>query len=356
MADQNLIEKKKAEPGSMKAFEIGDFPSFVSSIISSLVTLLALSYLGSTLFVMCDPNTNLKQLFPTDLNAAPYKFPANAPVTEDLLDKIANNETQNLGSDMMEYLYPMKHPSYPYYSFFIPLKYTPSCQDTVTFILAKWYALTIAGCFSKWRSFYTAVALMGRFMLGTKSTFIDLFLFYVFPYVIFYMTILPITPFVIFFAAVYSSIVNNIPGGFAFTFSHIFGFVFGIANLCKTGIFSIYSWGLLYFVTIAGIMMMFVNIAWWMIVGGTVWLYSIAFLFICPLYINDGFNKMLQHFKAHRLSLLMITLIIVLRASTTYMSTTFTAGIVVGALYSFYKILKSSCPASPAAPAGAQKT
>ena len=355
-AQKNLIEMKKAQPNVQStAVQFGDFPSFIAAILWSLIGLLAISYIGSTSFIICDPRTDLKQLFPIDLNKPPYKYPADAKDSNELFDKMASGSTEELGKDMMEYLYPMQHPAFPYYSFFIPVKYTSSCQESVSYVLAKWYAMTCAGAFAKWRMFYLNVALIGRWMLSTKSTIADLFIFYVYSYMIYYLILLPVViPFIGGTLAVISSFMGNIPGGFAFTFSFMFGWLFGVANLFKTGIFSPYSWALFFFLGFAGMGMMFISMAWWGMVAMAIWAYSVAFMFVAPFYVTDGFAKLMQHFKAHRISMLIITLGIVLKASMDFMSMHFTIGVGVGGLYCLYKILQSACAASPA-PAEAPK-
>jgi len=359
-AQKNLIDMKKAQPNvstQSKGVQLGDFPSFISSIMWSLIGLIAISYIGSTNFTICDPSTDLKKLFPIDLTKPPYKYPADAKDSNELFDKMSSGNTDELGKDMMEYLYPMEHPAFPYYSVFIPVKYTSSCQESVSYVLAKWYAMTCAGAFAKWRTFYLNLALIGRWILSTKSTIADLFIFYVYSYMIYYLILLPILiPLIGGALAFTSSYMGNIPGGFALTFSFAFGWLFGVANIVKTGIFSPYSWALFFFLGFAGMGMMFVSMAWWFIVAMAIWAYSVAFMFMAPFYVPDGFAKLMHHFKAHRISMLIITLIIVLKASMDFMSTTFSIGVGVGGLYCLYKILQSACAASPAAaPAEAPK-
>ena len=115
--------------------------------------------------VMFDPDTNLKDLFPTDLNASPYRFSEFAKEVE--LNDLSFKPGSDIGRDLMEYLYPMKHPGFPYYSSFIPLAPSPNAVESVSYTLSKWYALTCAGAFAMWRKVYVALALLGRWMIAS---------------------------------------------------------------------------------------------------------------------------------------------------------------------------------------------
>jgi hypothetical protein len=253
-----------------------------------------------------------------------------------------------MGAELMEYLYPMKHPGFPYYSWFLPVDPDPLSRDTVSYTLAKWYSLTCAGAFSVWRQFYVGLALVGRWMVSGNSRVADVFLFYIYPYMLYYLVMLPFVPVVGYALAFMSSVVNNIPGGWALTFAPMMGFVAAVANLFTTGVFNIYSWAMAMMLGFGGLAMGAVNFGWWWLIGTALWVYSIAFLFLSPLLIPNGFKKVAAHFKAHRISLLLITLLIVIKASATFLAVPVTAGIVVGALYCLFRIIKSQCP--PAAP------
>jgi hypothetical protein len=144
-------------------------------------------------------------------------------------------------------------------------------------------------------------------------------------------------------------VVNNISGSFVLTFSPITGMVAAVANLFAGGIFNPYSWIMSMMIGMAGFAMGLVNFSWWVLVSLALWAYCIFLLFMMPLMLQEkdgksGLQRVFETFKEHKKSLILITLLLVLKASSEFLVTPVTAGILVVSLLNVYNMFFKQGP------------
>lgn len=336
-AEVNAIdEKKAAEKAGKVAFDVGDYKGFFYAVLWSLIGLLGVSYIGSSVLTVLSLNKmEVDALFPTDMSKKPYYFsPSDAA-------RAMNDHSEFTSRDLIEYIYPMDSPAFPYYSWFLPVNSPPECRDTVSFVLAKWYALTCAGSFAMLRKVMIFITIFGIWMLRSFPWVADFFLFYIYPYMLYYIVMLPFIPVLGYVFAIVSSVVNNIPGGWVLTFAPMMGVIAGIANLFQAGIFNVYSWALSMMLGFGGFALGFVNFFWWWIVGTALWIYAIGFMFLSPTMVVNGFSKAFQQFKNHKTSLVVVSIILVVQCAFSFLAPQVATGLLLGALFCFYKIWRA---------------
>jgi hypothetical protein len=321
---------------------IGDYNSFLKAVGKSIVVLLCVGYVGSTVLTVTDMTGHeINELFPVDLNDLPYANTAHSAAAKNLDDLFQEKGAEAVTKDALEFLYPMKRLGFPYKSWFLPEG--GECKDIAT-VVAKWYALTCAGTFSSYRGLCQTLIVLGKWLVNAFENTGDLFLFYIYPYILFYIIFLPIIPVIGYFLAMYSSIVGNIPKGFMLSFAPIMGIVAAVANLFAGSIFNPYSWALSTMISMAGFALGFTNFAWWVILGIALWVYAIVFMFIVPLLLDkdakngkSGLERVFHKFADHKKSMLFIALLIILKSSLDFLTPAVSAGIAAVAAYYLFK-------------------
>ena len=126
----------------------------------------------------------INELFPVDLNNLPYANTAHSAAAKDLDDLFQEKGAEAVTKDALEFLYPMKRLGFPYKSWFLPEG--GECKDIAT-VVAKWYALTCAGTFSSYRGLCQTLIVLGKWLVNAFENTGDLFLFYIYPYILFYV-------------------------------------------------------------------------------------------------------------------------------------------------------------------------
>ena len=103
---------------------------------------------------------------------------------------------------------------------------------------------------------------------------------------------------------------------------------------------NLYSWGISIIMVYAGYAAGFINLAWWIGLGGALWLYTVVFLFLSPLLHKGGMQKMFEVFKGHMKSMLFIALVLIVVAAFKNLSQALTIGVGIGAVICAYRIYK----------------
>jgi hypothetical protein len=230
----------------------------------------------------------------------------------------------------------MKRLSFPYTSWFLSKEFKGSKGH----IIAQWFATTCAGAFCAWRKFYKILIVLGKWFHTVAFNVSDFVLFYVFPYIAIYLIMLPIIPFLGAGLAMMASSMYNIPGAWILTFAPFMGVLLAIANILAGGFFNFFAWVMAIIIFFVGWGLGWINLAWWFMIGGAMWLYTVAFLVLSPLLHKGGLRNVVTEFIKHKKSLLTFFTILVVVAAFNNLSKTLTTGFVIGALICFYLIYK----------------
>ena len=314
---------------------------FTKDLLWCALALMIVSYAGATvLSILKMKPDDLDYLLPTDISKLPYYNPSDPNNKGPSLQNVVNAAKGSYTAALLEYVYPMKSVGFPYASWFMH----PNFTGTKGFTIAQWFALTCANVFIWWRSFYKALYLVGNWLIKvTESSNVgDLFLFFIYPYILYYLVFLPLIPFIGFVLAILGSSQHNIPGSYMLTLAPIFGTLFAIGNLIGGGVFNIYAWiisGVIYF---SGFMIAFVSFFWWWMLGGALWLYSIMFLLFAPFWAGkaDAMDVIVAEMKAHTRSICSIFILYTAFSAAQNFAdnTELLTGILLGSLFCLYQI------------------
>jgi hypothetical protein len=210
--------------------------------------------------------------------------------------------------------------------------------------------MTCAGTFCAWRSFYKILIVLGKWIMNVAQTVADFALFYIFPYICIYLVLLPVIPAIGFVLSIFTSTMYNIPGGWLFTFAPIMGFLLGIANFFSTGVFVVAGWALSFGSCIGGLAMGAVYLAWWVIIGIMLWLYTCMFLFLSPLLHEGGIKNVMNEFVKKRKSVMIIFIVLVLVAAFIKLNAILSFGFLVGGAVCAFLIFRMKGAEGPAVP------
>lgn len=349
----SVIEDKRVAGGVGKgkdfAKSLGDLKGFVSGMARNIVTILVVAYVGSTVISITQlPWKVIDDLFPTDVNGFPYAVPegkADPPssTVEEIMQGYDPNNIESLTRGVVEYIFPLKRRSFPYKSWFL----SDAFSSTRGFVIAKWFSMTCANTFCAWRKLYVMLILLGQWLHKMLGAIADMLLFYVYPYIIFYLILLPVIPIIGFILAVAGSTMYNVPMGWIFTFAPIMGILLAIANLFSGGIFNIFAWVMSGLIGMGGYALGYINVAWWAMIAMALWLYSIVFLFLAPLLYDKGLSRVFYEIKRHTKSLLSLFLILMVTCAFKTLNKKLSIGILVGAIVCVVLIFKMKISAVP---------
>jgi len=349
----SVIEDKRVAGGVGKgkdfAKSLGDLKGFVSGMARNIVTILVVAYVGSTVISITQlPWKVIDDLFPTDVNGFPYAVPegkADPPssTVEEIMQGYDPNNIESLTRGVLEYIFPLKRRSFPYKSWFL----SDAFSSTRGFVIAKWFSMTCANTFCAWRKLYVMLILLGQWLHKMLGAIADMLLFYVYPYIIFYLILLPVIPIIGFILAVAGSTMYNVPMGWIFTFAPIMGILLAIANLFSGGIFNIFAWVMSGLIGMGGYALGYINVAWWAMIAMALWLYSIVFLFLAPLLYDKGLSRVFYEIKRHTKSLLSLFLILMVTCAFKTLNKKLSIGILVGAIVCVVLIFKMKISAVP---------
>ena len=349
------IEDKRAQAseGAKKGTEfvnsLGDLRGFITAMGANVVIILVIAYVGSTVISITQlPWKVIDDLFPTDINNMPYSVPEGktdppSATVEEIMQGYDPNNAESLIRGVVEYIFPLKRRSFPYKSWFL----SDAFKSSRGYIIAKWFSMTCANAFCMWRQFYIILILIGKTIHRTLGFVGDLFLFYVYPFLTFYIVLLPIIPIIGIFLAFFGSAAYNVPMSWIFTFAPLMGFLLAIANLFSGGIFNIFSWVMSFLIGMGGMALGYINLAWWAMIGLALWAYSVVFLFLAPLMYDKGISRMVYEIKRHTKTLLTLFLFLMVISSYQTLNKKLTIGITVGAAVCLILIVKMKIDVVP---------
>ena len=318
----------------------GDIQGFLKVTIQNVAWLGVIACVGSSIVsVVKSDMEDLQELFPTDISKPPYPQSVDPPnpaaTAGDLFKKYEEDKSiESLMKAMIEYFYPMKRKSFPYKNWFVEEKF----EGTYSYVVAKWMIVTCANAFISWRQWYMSFIVLGKALYAFMPFLFDLFLFYVWPYVLFYVIMLPIVPVIGSIMALIGSLTYNVPGAPLLSLAPIAGICVAIANIVAGGIFNIYAWIISFFIYLGGFALGFANLAWWIGIGVAIWAWSIFQLFFTPLLMKDGISKTLEEIGNHSKSITLIFLYLTIQAAMTYLTPSASIGIVVGVALILIKV------------------
>jgi hypothetical protein len=324
-----------------------DTPAFVKDVTIKMVGVLMLAYVGATILsILGMTSDEVNHLLPTDLTLPPYNYAPGTDNKQKYNLRHDDSKHANLhdadGSfiertrDLIEYFYPMETVSFPYTSWFMH----PNFEGTKGHLLAQWFALSCANAFAWWRGMDKGLILIGRWMLSFKwKTLTDWFLFYLFPYFLYWFILLPIIPFLGFGLGAVGSGMKNIPGSYMLTLAPFFGGLFAVGALIGGGIFNVYSWILSFLIFGAGFAISIVSFFWWVLIGVALWAYTVGFLFLAPILSNSGMDKVWQEFKNHHVSMTFIFIVLMLVSARTNLDPDIVKGLSIASVMAMISLL-----------------
>ena len=351
--EEKAQQKINNTQSTSKAFvaNLGNTRAFLGDVLQYTGILLMVGYLGSTVVSITKlPWKAIDELFPTNLQSFPYTVPVGQFETRQTVEMIfseynKNKTLENLSRGVAEYIFPLKRTSFPYKSWFL----SPEFSGSKGYIVAKWFSMSCANAFCWWRSFYVTLVLLGRWMYEMFGAIADFIIFYIYPYIIIYLIMLPLIPVIGGMLAAFGSTMYNVPGSWIFTFAPVMGVFLAVTNIMSGGIFNIYSWVISCFIFWGGLALGYINLVWWGAVGVALWIYSIVFLFISPIMYEGGIKSFLDTFTDHRKSMLAIFVFLILGSSYRNLNKSLSTGFTVGAVGCLFMIYKMGKPAAPVA-------
>ena len=287
---------------------IGNVKGFTGEMIKNMLYVIGVGYMGGALSSMGKAS---KELFPFDLNEAPYGGNARARDDEGLL----------------EYLWPMNSVGFPYATM-------NKSGEGYSSQYLKWLLETCAHAFATFRYGCSEFAHVGD-IVASKHWIGDVFRFYIMPFLLIYMMAsVPLYTFllVLFVATFYAADGY----GFMYVLSPFTGWGYGL-SLCGKE-FSIVCIMLMFLIGIIGCILPIVHIPWWFIVTFAVTIYSYILLLFSPFLSTNGLQKTFQEIKAHKRSLVMMFMYFTLKSAHNYLTTPVSSGLLIGALYIVYKL------------------
>jgi hypothetical protein len=314
--------------------KFGDVGGFLTSTIQIIVRLVLIACVGASVLTVVKMDIKeLEDIFPTDPSKPPYPQsedpPGGATPVAELFPKTnpgdPKPDTEAFLKGILEYFYPMKRKSFPYKNWFTEEKFSGS----YSYVIAKWMTVTCANAFINWRSWYMSVVLLGRTCLETLPKITDLFLFYVWPYALMYLIMLPIIPIIGSAMAFLGSISYNVPAAPLLALAPIAGICVAVANIVAGGIFNVYAWIVSFFIYLGGFALGFVNIGWWIGIGIAIWVWSIMQLFFAPLLMTKGIERTKEEIGKHKRSLTLIFIFLIVQAATKYLTPAGSIGIII---------------------------
>jgi len=311
----------------------GDIKGFLAITIYNVSLISIIAIVGASIVSVVNINVDeMTLLFPTNIASPPYPQcedpdPSQVKTVGAIFHEYeTDNKMATLLKAMIEYFYPMKTKSFPYKNWFVE----PKFEGSYSYVLAKWMVVTCANAFIAWRSWYVSIILLGKTFYKAIPWIFDLFLFWVWPYILFYLVLLPIIPVIGTIMAFIGSLTYNVPGASLLSMAPMAGICVAIANIVAGGIFNIYAWILSLFIWMGGFMLGFVNIAWWIGIGCAIWGWSIMQLFLMPFMMEDGITKTVKELGNHSKSISVVFLFLTFQAAMTFLTPSASIGIIVG--------------------------
>ncbi len=297
------------------SLKIGNIPGFTSEAMLNIIYVLGMGYMGGSISALSHlSDTEINEIFPYDTKKLPYVNKHATPVGD---------------VGILESLWPMKSLGFPYSN-----RYN---SKELQYQFINWMIDTCAYLFATIRHMYSFISKKGGVL--SKYFIGDLFVFYVMPYILMYLIIPPIIPFVYGFVALVGSLKVSNSCGFMFTLAPFTAWFYGI-SLCKE--INIMCLITTFIIGIIGCCMPMVFIPWWICISWCVWAYSIIVLLFSPFLYENGIKKVFHEIMKHKISLIVIFMYLTLKTSLTYLIQPVAAGLLLGTVYVLYGLLKKS--------------
>lgn len=288
---------------------IGNVKGFAGEMIKNMLYIVGLGYMGGALSSMGKVS---RELFPYDLNTAPYAGTASAK-----------------DEGVLEYLWPMKSVGFPYATM-------NRCGPGHSSQYLKWLLEIVAHSFATFRYGCAEFAEIGDHV-ASKHWIGDLFRFYLMPYILIYM--MKAVPVIVFFLTLFAATFYAADGyGWMYILSFVTFWGYGF-SLCEKTI----TFGCIlnmFLLGIVGCMITMVHFPWLFVVTFAVTMYSYVILLFSPFLSTNGLSKTFQEIQRHKRSLVMIFMYFTLKSAHQYLTTPVSSGLLIGALYVLYTLFR----------------
>ena len=280
---------------------LGNLSGFGKDLVYNMVYILGIGYMGGSITSICN-SKKIDALFPYDIDKLPYI----APKTKGIINSI--------------------------YGFPYSLRKDPGTIYNEYF---NWFIDSWEYVFAFWRQLYAHGAYSSKAYLYS-GFFGNLFLFYIMPYILFYVTHL--IPFISVPLAFIGSMSKEY--AYIFTFAAIFAWGYGFGKCEEIDVSCVIRTMCLGF---TAVFLSFFYFPWWIFIAISAWIYFSVFLVLSPFFSNaPGITEVFNEIIKHKASLTILFMLFTLRSSTTYLIPQVTSGLGICSLYILYTLYKQN--------------
>jgi hypothetical protein len=298
---------------------IGNIKAFMIDVMINIAIVFGAGYMGGSLVALSHlDNPTLNKIFPVDLNESPYVG-------------------EKKGFSFTGY-------SFPY------TLYEANTEDFFAKVI-NWLVMTCAYVFIGMRNLFRKIASIqnASWFTGTYG-FADLCMFYLVPLLLVSIAVYArsLTSTFIILIALYSMFA----GQYLFQEKKMMnGIWYGVAPLSfwysvffmkmEPGIVNLILKMLLSFIAfLGGCFALFVVYPfWWTAIITVAILYYIVYLFFSPVWY--GFDKIIEEMGNHRISLMILFMVLTIYSSQSFLVSLATSGIIAGSIYMLYLLFKN---------------
>lgn len=292
---------------------IGNVKGFIIDVMMNIAIVFGVGYMGGSLVSLTHlNNSTLDEMLPVDLEKSPYVG-------------------EKKGFSLTGY-------SFPY------TLYTPGHPGFLAKVM-NWLISTSLIIFVTMRKLFRSIA-----SINTTKWYMDLLLFYIVPLILVTiavyarsLTIMFIMLIVLYsmFAGEYLFQEDKMKNGLWYGLAPISFWYSVFFMKMETGLMNLLLKMFLSFIAfLAGCFcVFFLYPLWWSTSIAFAILYYMAYLFFSPIWY--GFDKIVEEMAKHRLTLMILFMILTISSSKSFLVSLATAGIVAGSIYMLYLLFKN---------------
>ena len=295
---------------NMSRTPIGNVKGFSKEMVSNMLYVLGLGYMGGSISAM---GKHTGELFPYDLNALPY------------MGRVSSGN----GTSLLEYLWPMQSLGFPYTTW-MSLKDSKGTFDPYM----AWLLDICRRAFATTRQGYALTSGVGERM--AKCIPGDLFRFYLMPYIM--IAVVPMSSIFIMIMTVFLSTRASDGYGFMFTFAPFTTFWYGLTT-CDKFLSIVCIFNTIVMCIIMGICQLFCTLPAYFVITASIVAYAYVVLFFSPFLYANGFAQAFYQMKRHKFGLTLLFMVFTLMSAGKYLTNEATMGVALGALYILYTLI-----------------
>jgi hypothetical protein len=295
-----------------KKTQLGNVEQFGVDVVKSAVYIMMLAYFGGSMTSLCRVSpTTLNELFPIRESQVPYQGSATGD-----------------HAGLFEFFWPMHSVAWPY-TWINTLNSATVSVNSVS----NWLARSCMYTFISVRKRCQSVIL--NLCKPYVDTMVgDAFVFYVFPHLLLSAVTLPIVWMIAWVVVFVASFQRN---GIVHVLAPIVYPLELLAGTSVYGLGSFISAGIMYLI---GCCVVPVYLIWWVGVSAMVWFHVVVLTNCVPFMFTGGTTVLWKEIRNHRLSLMMVFMILTILSSIKSLIPGVTTGLTVMSIYLCYKEIR----------------